>query len=243
MSCVFFVGIDIEERFHLISIADVKHPYTLLSTHKLYQIAGRCRHEDGLLSETFIYSTSDKYENINYDKLVNEIRYEAESLASYAHYSSIVTYKFPKLFRPYNIIPNSEIIKNSNKAYMGSSSLHLVRNGIEGVKPAYFNIDNIIIQATLKNMTYSDKVNIKKELLDEGNIIDYNSLNEKECIDKDIIEEISEKCFENEEREREWVEFCYEAYESDGFRDTFHTDYEGEKEFEGLPFEVIKRAP
>lgn len=203
MSCVFFVGIDIEERFHLISIADVKYPYTLLSSHKLYQIAGRCRHEEGLLSETIIYNTSDNYEDLHYDKLVEKIRYDAECLASYATYSSIVTPKFPKLFLPFNNIPSNEIIEKSNKSYKGSSSLRLVRESIEGIKPAYFNIDNIIIQATLKNMTYSDKVNIKKELLDEGNIIDYNSLNEKECIDKEILEEISEKCFENEERERE----------------------------------------
>ena len=204
MSCVFFVGIDIEERFHLVSIADVNYPYTLLSTHKLYQIAGRCRHEEGLLSETLIYNTSNYNEDINYDILVDNIRYDAECLASYANYLGIVTPKFPKLFQPFNRISNSEIIKDSLKSYKGSSSLQLVRESIEGIKPAYFNIDNIIIQAALKNMTYSDKANIKKALQNEGyDIIEYMSLEEKKHVSNEIVQEIKEQCFVNEEDERE----------------------------------------
>lgn len=56
MSCTYFVGIDIDEPFHLISVADSNYPFTLLSIEKLQQIAGRCRQSNGLLSECIIYS-------------------------------------------------------------------------------------------------------------------------------------------------------------------------------------------
>lgn len=45
-----------------------------------------------------------------------------------------------------------------------------------------------------------------------------------------------------EEREREWVDFCFEAYESDGFKETFGTPYTGEKKYVGMKFEVLNRV-
>ena len=47
----------------------------------------------------------------------------------------------------------------------------------------------------------------------------------------------------SEEREKEWVEFCYEAYESDGFAETFGTPYNGERKYLGMKFEVLGRVP
>ena len=43
MTCAFFVGIDIDEPFHLISVSNTHVPYTLLSPNKYTQIAGRGR--------------------------------------------------------------------------------------------------------------------------------------------------------------------------------------------------------
>lgn len=46
-----------------------------------------------------------------------------------------------------------------------------------------------------------------------------------------------------EEREREWVDFCFEAYESDGFVPTFGTPYDdGLVEFKGMKYEVLSRV-
>ena len=45
LTCTYFTGIDIEDRYHLISVSDTKYLYTLLSPEKLLQIAGRCRHK------------------------------------------------------------------------------------------------------------------------------------------------------------------------------------------------------
>lgn len=45
-----------------------------------------------------------------------------------------------------------------------------------------------------------------------------------------------------EGREREWVDFCFEAYESDGFKETFGTSYTGERKYVGMKFEVLGRV-
>jgi len=45
------------------------------------------------------------------------------------------------------------------------------------------------------------------------------------------------------EREREWVDFCYEAYEADGFKKTFGDEYTGDREYRGKRFTVIGRVP
>lgn len=45
-----------------------------------------------------------------------------------------------------------------------------------------------------------------------------------------------------EEREREWVDFCFDAYENGGFAETFRTPYEGEAEHVGEKFSVIGRV-
>ena len=45
------------------------------------------------------------------------------------------------------------------------------------------------------------------------------------------------------EREREWVDFCYEAYEADGFKKTFGDEYTGDREYRGKRFTIIGRVP
>jgi len=42
---------------------------------------------------------------------------------------------------------------------------------------------------------------------------------------------------------REYVNDCFDAYENDGFADTFGTPYAGEKKHMGKKFKVIGRVP
>lgn len=44
------------------------------------------------------------------------------------------------------------------------------------------------------------------------------------------------------EREKEFVNFCFEAYEADGFKDTFGTPYVGERNLVGKKFKVVGRT-
>ena len=57
MTCTYFVGIDITERFHLISVCSTNLKHSLLSEDRFIQILGRCREKDGVFSESIIYNT------------------------------------------------------------------------------------------------------------------------------------------------------------------------------------------
>ena len=61
ITCAYFVGVDIDERYHLISVSDNKQSlnYSMLSIEQLIQISGRCRDSKGLLSDTIIFSTRE----------------------------------------------------------------------------------------------------------------------------------------------------------------------------------------
>lgn len=62
-----------------------------------------------------------------------------------------------------------------------------------------------------------------------------------------LFPEFNDGCFIRDdmtkEREKEWVDFCFDAYESDGFKPTFGTPYDGERRYVGMKFEVLRRVP
>lgn len=203
MSCTYFVGIDINERFHLISVADIRYPFTLLSTDKLTQIAGRCRHHEGLLSETIIYSTINQHDSVDCSFLKQDIVSDAELLSAFTSNIKGVKYRFPQLIRKFNDISEDEILEYSKKSYCGSSKISLVRQGGVGIIPSYFNIDNIIIQVNLKNTLYSLPVNLYQALEKEGNNVDLVSIEkEEDVIPQEVYEEVEEQCSLTEEEER-----------------------------------------
>lgn len=84
MTCTYFVGVDITERFHLITAINVSKPYTILSTDKLQQIAGRCRHPEGLLSETIIYTTKNNNNEMP-TNLQEKVLEDAEALSTFGN--------------------------------------------------------------------------------------------------------------------------------------------------------------
>lgn len=47
----------------------------------------------------------------------------------------------------------------------------------------------------------------------------------------------------DEDREEEWVAFCFDAYEADGFKETFGTPYYENREYDGMKFTVLGRVP
>ena len=66
--------------------------------------------------------------------------------------------------------------------------------------------------------------------------------------DKSILfPEFNDGCFTrddmSEDREKEWVDFCFDAYESDGFKKTFGTPSYEDRQYLGMKFEVIGRVP
>lgn len=207
MSCTYFVGVDFKEQFHLISVSDSEHPFTLLSTQRLQQIAGRCRHEQGLFSETIIYSTKPSpYPTINYDELKQNIFKDAELLIRLSLDIESTKDKFPKLIKRYNDILLDEIVESSEKSYLSSSKIKLMREVDGKLAISYFNIDNILIQIKLQQTLYSKAESLKDALENEGNIVTFLPLeNENESLSEDILNHVASLKVENDEEQKKAI--------------------------------------
>ena len=204
MTCTYFVGIDIDERFHLISVADLRHPYTLLSEEKLQQIAGRCRHKDGLLSETIIYSSDTLFSfekpksTVPVDKIVDD----ANMLADFANAIPKIQSIYPKVIPNNKVFAIDEIVENSERGYKGTEQMRMVRKSADGyIVPAYFNIDNLVIQQNLKRGLYQSTTALKDALVSSGNIVAYEAIYDEPKLPEEIKETIMEGIAKTEEEE------------------------------------------
>ena len=205
MTCTYFVGVDIKERFHLISVADVHHPHTLLSEDKLQQIAGRCRHPEGLLSETLIYSTSISSDTEPVPVTsVKTMLDDAVSLASFAKSVQQIKEKFPKAFPKYNPLTAEYVVNHSHKSYDMTGEVRMIRQTVTGkIQPAYFNIDSLVIQQNLNNSIYRTPSALKDALEKSGHSITYYHSTEHSGVPAGIHKEIREKIKESDEQQLE----------------------------------------
>ncbi len=205
MTCTYFVGVDIKERFHLISVADVHHPHTLLSEDKLQQIAGRCRHPEGLLSETLIYSTSISSDTEPVPVTsVKTMLDDAVSLASFAKSVQQIKEKFPKAFPKYNPLTAEYVVNHSHKSYDMTGEVRMIRQTVTGkIQPAYFNIDSLVIQQNLNNSIYRTPSALKDALEKSGHDVTYSHSMEHYGTPAGIHKEIREEIKEMDEQQLE----------------------------------------
>lgn len=84
ITSAYFVGVDINEDFHLISVANTQKTQSLLSIEKIIQIAGRCRKQ--LLSDTIIHNY------LPVKKRVDVQKYRLELLEEARHLQHIITH-------------------------------------------------------------------------------------------------------------------------------------------------------
>lgn len=157
ITSTYFVGVDIEERFHLLTVSDPRRIQTLLSPEKIYQISGRCRDERGLLSETIIY---DFYKPKTPEKAITLEEYErkAEILSQFANSSEDIQKSCE------NVVPanfsdvKDAIVERSKHSVFGSQPISIIRRNIHGkVVPAYLNIDALGEYQQLCTETYTTK--------------------------------------------------------------------------------------
>ena len=155
ITCTYFVGVDIDERFHLLSVSDIKQIYTILSPEKMLQIAGRCRHPQGLYDETIIYNSSSKlnerYTVYNKNKLLclaDELcnMYNA-TVKIYENFNGVLTYSF--------LSSMQSLIRQSKQTFYGSTPVSLIRKSIHGnYVISYFNIDALVEFVRLREAIY-----------------------------------------------------------------------------------------
>ena len=175
MTCSFFVGIDILQQFHLISVSDVGIPHSLLSVDKLQQIAGRCRHQEGLLTEDVIYSTKTLDFHPNGKALKAQMINDAEAFCNYArgaHY--IQQNNLQEVLPPQNAeFVLSDFIKGCTPRYVANQkSASVIRQAADGsLRVSYFAIDNYLILISLRMSLYVSAENLVEALRTDGHNI------------------------------------------------------------------------
>lgn len=194
MTCTYFVGVDIKQPFHLISVADVKVLHTLLSLDKFQQIAGRCRVPNGLLSESIIYTSNDNMISISSSaEIKDEVLNDANMLISYVEACSFINKNLVARNFPSMDIDIEVFAKNMKKRYYGSNMLQIIRKTNAGkLTPFYFNIDGLIIQNTLLENLYADKKNLYNSLEAENNV-DYQEIVEDVEDNAQVNDKVDEK--------------------------------------------------
>lgn len=156
ITCTYFTGIDIQEKFHLISVSNVDFLFTLLSPDKLTQIAGRGR--KGLSSETIIYNTkkytgSVKSSPEGYRQYLLEY---AGAVRDFVNTAGKIESDYYKLTDQSFLDVRKDIESKSSIYYHKGHKIRIVReNVITGEHQiAYFNIDALYESIKLRKEIY-----------------------------------------------------------------------------------------
>ena len=190
MTCVYFVGVDIHERYQLVSVINANVPYTLLSIDRLTQIRGRCRHKEGLISETIYYSTKEdnkyKFGDISKEEYRDRLLKKAGKIIQlYDAIDNIVDEEqdgemrdeFDSLF---------DKVKPAIQRYatekVGNLEVSLTRRDIDGnYQISYFNIDALVEMFDLLNNLYDKKGKLEgKYGLEIGDTLHFEITKEQE---------------------------------------------------------------
>lgn len=160
----YFVGVDIDEPFHLISISDPERLYTLLSPERLKQIAGRCR--PGLLSEYVVYSTNARKVRKGYKFVLDRLFEFAKKLVVIANEAGAVLEQYPNFVSEFKIRGvRDSILDASNFSVLESSPLPYIRQNIDGECVLYyFNFDALEEYVRLRNDLYATPTQLLDEL-------------------------------------------------------------------------------
>ena len=157
ITSTYFVGVDIEERFHLLTVTDPRRIQTLLSPEKIYQISGRCRDELGLLSETIIYAFYKPKTPAEAIPL-EEYERKAEILSQFANSSEDIQKSCENVLPANFADVKDAIVERSKHSIFGSQPISIIRRNIHGkVVPAYLNIDALGEYQQLCTETYTSK--------------------------------------------------------------------------------------
>lgn len=204
MTNIYFVGVDIYERFHLICTADIAYPFTLFSVEKLQQIVGRCRDKNGVLSETIIYNYRTRNKELNIDIIQRNLIENATDLSHLSALLSKVYQKYPNLNEGSHGIINEDLLKVASRSYYQSSPVSIIREKNNKIYPSYFNIDNILIQVNLLNNLYSSPFQLRDALIATGCHVEYynSKVSAENIISTEAFNTIQERKILTTEEER-----------------------------------------
>jgi len=181
MTCSYFAGIDIEDKYHLITVSNAERFYQILSIDKMTQIAGRCRIENGLLSETIVYNTPNKSATLLSGDIKDICLNKAQKIINLYESADEICKYDNELVKLFSIVKKAIQEKANEK--IGGEEINLTRLNIDGkYVPAYFNIDSIVEKEILDSGYYMDEKMLVNELSKTNKILSFEPIviNKKE---------------------------------------------------------------
>ena len=203
MTCSYFAGVDIEDKYHLITVSNAERFFQILSIDKMIQIAGRCRLEKGLLSETLIYNTPKKSSIFNDGSFQKTLLKRAHKIIELYNAADEICKNDEELKILFKIVKKA--IKEKSTEKVGGEEITLTRKNVNGkYVPAYFNIDSIVEKMILNTGYYMFPERLKHELSKFHNVISFESVTDNK------VKEQSQK--EAEEKSTQRMKDQFDAY-------------------------------
>lgn len=187
-TCCYFTGIDIEDSYHLITVSDVRRSHSMLTLDRMTQIHGRCRKDNGVLSETIIYNTLG-YVSVmeSMDSYAVTLLHKAKKVLKVIESADDIMQGDHTLTDLFAMVKEA-IREKAQERIAGNELINLTRKDVHGKDvPAYLNIDYIIERTELYS-TYFMPETLKEVLSKQVKIISYNSLNYDVSPEQNIIE-------------------------------------------------------
>ncbi|SDN13252.1 hypothetical protein SAMN05421813_1466 [Daejeonella rubra] len=168
MTSAYFVGVDIEEKYHCICISN-SHPnfrHTLLSVSRLQQIAGRCRKQP-LLSESIFYGSTifSPADVINIDLLIMAAKAKIKSLECIADNFKSNQILAKQLIKVRELIIGTTDVLQYNFVRTNLNNEFVV---------SYFNIDACVENMETAKVLYTDRYTLHQWLLISGHNVTWN---------------------------------------------------------------------
>lgn len=188
----YFAGIDIEEKFHLITVSNAKKFFQILSIDKMTQISGRCRIENGLLSETIVYNTPRNTAIFNDGSFQELLLNRAEKILALYKAADDISKNDIDTIKLFSAVKKA--IQHKGVYNVGGEEIPLTRENLENIfVPAYFNIDSLVEKMVLDSGYYMYPNALKNELSKIHNVISFESLEKNITKSQKIAEKNSTK--------------------------------------------------
>ena len=170
MTCAYFVGVDINESRHVISVSTFNQPFTLLSAEKMAQIVGRCR--QGALSETIIYETKwEQPKETSLETYKVKLLKKAEVLSNAIKHFKKALDEYPELVDASDYMEGIVKYVSSEKIENDYPVPLLRLNKDKEIVPAYFNIDALLERWELYYKLFTSEQQLYARLKEQGHII------------------------------------------------------------------------
>ena len=169
MTCAYFVGVDVNEPCHIISVSTFNQPFTLLSTERMTQIAGRCR--VGAMSETIIYETNPFETQGTLDQYKEQLNKKAHLFSSAISKFRETLEEAPELINAADYMENIIKYVSVEKVANDYPVTLLRENSNKQIVPSYFNIDALLERWELHYSLYANKEILLQRLKEQGHDI------------------------------------------------------------------------